>query len=149
MRPDPPLVLQAALKTLDEVALGQTDEQMLARLRGVSTLLSILQREWDTCASKLMDGIACYGDIVRRGSLLAEGDRRESLRRTLDAVDGGASDFRISALETKLDQLRQAVIHLQAWLEDEEGPAARALLADIWQAEHQDSLAADRNTPLW
>jgi hypothetical protein len=149
MRPNPPLVLQAALKTLEEVALGQTDEQVLARLHGVSTLLSILQREWDTCASNLLDGIARYGDIVRRGSLLADGDRRERLRRALDAVADGSSDFRISALEIKLDQLRGAVIELQAWLEDEEGPTARALLADLWQAEHEDALTEDRNTPLW
>jgi hypothetical protein len=86
---------------------------------------------------------------VRRGSLLADGDRRERLRRALDAVADGSSDFRISALEIKLDQLRGAVIELQAWLEDEEGPTARALLADLWQAEHEDALTEDRNTPLW
>jgi hypothetical protein len=149
MRPSPPLVLEGALKTLEEVALEQTDEQVLARLYGVTALLSILQLEWDTSASKPMDGIARYGDIVRRGSLLADGDRGERLRRTLDAVNGGAPDYRISALESKLDQLREAVIDLQAWLEGEEAPAARALLADIWQAEHQDVLDEDRNRPLW
>ena len=95
---------------------------MLARLRGVSALLSILQREWDTAASKPMEGIARYGDIVRRGSLLAGDDLRQRLGRTLEAIAVDASDYRISALEGKLDQLREAVIDLQAWLEDEGGP---------------------------
>src|ERR1700683_5211693 len=105
MRPNPPLLLSAALKTLEEVALGQTDEQVLARLHGVSTLLTILQREWDTSASTLIAAIARHSDAVRRGSLLADGDRRQRLRRAVDAAEGGAADFRISALETKLDQL--------------------------------------------
>ena len=122
MRPEPPLVLRAALKTLEEIAEESADAQEISRLRGVSSLLSIIEREWDTCASTRLAGISRYTDIVRRGSEMMTGARRERL--TLVLAEGGrnAGDYRISSLEKSLDRLRAAVLDLQSWIEDSEGP---------------------------
>jgi hypothetical protein len=149
MRPGPPQVMQAAVKVLEEVSLGMTDEQEITRLRGVITLLSILQGEWDTCASARVAAISRYTDIVRGGSLLTEGDRRERLNLALARVDGASSDLRISSLEATLDQLRTTIIELQRWLEDSDGPEHAALRTEIWRAQYEDARNEDRNTPLW
>ena len=149
MRPDPPQVMQAAVKVLEEVSLVMTDEQEITRLRGVITLLSILQGEWDTCASARVAAISRYTDIVRGGSLLTEGDRREQLNLAVARVDDAASDFRISSLEATLDQLRATIIELQGWLEVSDGPEHAALRTEIWRAEYEDARNEDRNNPLW
>jgi hypothetical protein len=141
--------MHAAVTVLEEVSLGLTDEQEITRLRGVISLLTILEREWDTSAANRIAAITRYTDIVRQGSLLAEGDRRAALSPALAAGDDFASDFRISSLEATLDRLRAAIIELQGWLEDSDGSAERALLADIWQAEYEEACREDRNTPLW
>ena len=149
MRPDPPFVMRAALQTLEEIAAGQPDAQEAFRLRGVMSLLSVVQSEWDTCASRRVAGISRYSDIVRQGARLMKGERRESLRQVLAAVEEAVSDLRISSLERTLDRLRMAVIDLQTWLEDTEGPAASGLLGAIWRAEYDDAKSEDRNRSFW
>jgi hypothetical protein len=149
VRPDPPFVMRAALQTLEEIAASQTDAQEAFRLRGVMSLLSVVQSEWDTCASSRVAGISRYSDIVRQGARLMLGERHESLRHVLAAVEEAASDLRISTLEMTLDQLRVAVTDLQAWLEDAEGPEARQLLSAIWRAEYDDAKSEDRNRSFW
>lgn len=149
MRPEPPFVMGAALKTLDEIAAGSTDTQEISRLRGVSTLLSIVQREWDTCASTRLAAISRYTDIVRRGSALTTGAPHERLGLALTEAARTAGDFRISALEATLDHLRSAVLDLQSWIEDADGAEERALLASIWQAEYEDTKSEDRNHFFW
>jgi hypothetical protein len=141
--------MQAALKSLEEISAGQTDAQAGFRLRGVMSLLAIVQREWDTCASSRVGTINRYTDIVRRGAHLMAGDRGEKLRQVVVSVEAGASDLRISALERSLDQLRSAVIDLQTWLEGTEGPEAEELLAAIWRAEYEDAKTEDRNRSFW
>jgi hypothetical protein len=149
MRPDPPLVMRAALKSLEEIAAGQTDAQEISRLRGVMSLLAVVQREWDTGASSRVAGIARYTQVLREGSRLMTGERGEPLRQVLLAVEETASDLRISSLEKSLDQLRMAVIDLQAWLEVTEGPGTRELLSAIWQAEYEDAKSEDWNRSFW
>ncbi len=149
MRPEPQSVMRAALETLGEIAEGSTDAQEISRLRGVSTLLAILEREWDTCASTRLAGIARYTDIVRRGAELMTGARRDRLAQTLAEVARADDDFRISALERTLDRLRAAVVDLQSWIEDSAGTQERTLLASIWQAEYDDAKSEDRNHFFW
>jgi hypothetical protein len=149
VRPDPPFVMRAALDTLEEIAAGQTDPQEAFRLRGVMSVLSVVRSEWDTCASSRVAGINRYSDIVRQGSRLMVGERQESLRQVLAAVDETASDLRISSLEMTLDRLRTAVIDLHAWLEDMEEPEARELLSAVWRAEYDDAKSEDRNRSFW
>jgi hypothetical protein len=150
VRPDPPLVIRSALKTLEEVAARRTDAQEISRIRGVMGLLSMLENEWDTCASSRMDRILHYREIVRRGSsLLAEGGRHQELQQALAATDAGVADLTISSLETTLDSLRKVVGNLQSWLEGSDDPAWRALLLDLWRAEYADAVADDRNHPFW
>jgi hypothetical protein len=140
--------MRTALQVLDEIATGLSDTQEISRLRGVQSLLSVIQREWDTCASTRLAGIARYTDIVRRGSLLTTGELHERLAQVL--VEAGRTpDFRISGLETSLDHLRAAVIDLQSWLEDSEGVEERSLLNAIWQAEYDDAKSEDRNHFFW
>jgi hypothetical protein len=149
MRPDPPLVIRSAQKTLEEIAAGQTDPQEISRIRGVVSLLSMLETEWDVCASSRMDRILRYREIVGRGaSWLAENDLPQPLHPVPDPEDG-AADLRISSLEMTLDTLRTAVGDLQGRLEESDEPVGRALLADIWRAEYEDAMADDRNHPFW
>jgi hypothetical protein len=149
VRPDPPFVMRAALMTLEEVSAGLTDTQAVSRLRGVMSLLSVVQGEWDTCASSRAAGISRYTDVVRAGARLMTGERRERLRQVLAGTEATASDLRISALEMTLDRLRAAVIDLQAWLEETEEPEAQELLALLWRAEHDDAKSEDRNHSFW
>jgi hypothetical protein len=137
------------LQTLEEIAVGQTSEQEAFRIRGVMTLLSILEHEWDASASSRVAGISRYADLVRRGSLLMSGDRRERLRRALRDAGAGAPDLRISALESTLDHLREAIIDLQGWLEESDVPDERQLLADIWQAEYQEAENLSQSVWFW
>jgi hypothetical protein len=141
--------MRAALNSLEEIAAGQTDPQESFRIRGVMSLLATLQREWDTCASSRVAAIARYARVVRDGAQLMEGEGAEELRRVLLMVDEAASDLRISSLETTLDQLRVAVIDLQAWAEDTEGPGMQELRAAIWWAEYEDAKSEDRNRSFW
>jgi hypothetical protein len=141
--------MQAALQSLAELSAEQTDAQAGFRLRGVMSLLAIVQREWDTCASNRVGAINRYADVVRRGARLMAGDRGEDLRRVVASVEAGASDLRISALERNLDQLRSAAIDLQTWLEAADGPEAEELLAAIWRAEYEDAKSEDRNRSFW
>ena len=141
--------MQAALTALEEVSAGLTDAQAMSRLRGVMSLLTVLHDEWDTCASSRATGISRYTDVVRAGERLMTGERQERLRQVLAATEATASDLRISALETRLDRLRAAVIDLHAWLEDSEDPEARHLLASLWRAELDDARSEDRNHSFW
>ncbi len=149
MRPDPQFVMRAALETLDEITAGSTDAQEISRLRGVSSLLSIIEREWDTCASTRLAGISRYTDIIRRGAALTMGPRRDRLAQALTEVAHAAHDYRISALERTLDHLRAAVVDLQSWMEDSTGTEERSLLTAIWQAEYEDAKSEDRNHFFW
>jgi hypothetical protein len=149
VRPDPPFVMRAALKSLEEIAAGQSDPQESFRLRGVMSLLATLQGEWDTCASSRVAAIARYTKVVRDGTRLMTGQQADQLRQVLLTVEQSASDLRISSLEKSLDQLRMAVIDLQAWVEDNEGPGRRELASAIWQAEYEDAKSEDRNRSFW
>jgi hypothetical protein len=149
MRPDAPSVIRSARKTLEEVAAGQTDPQEISRIRGVVSLLSMLETEWDVCASSRMDRILRYREIVRQGSSWLEDDRHQQLGPGSAVADADLADLRISSLEMTLDTLRTAVGDLQGWLEESDDPAGRALLADIWRAEYADAMADDRNHPFW
>jgi hypothetical protein len=149
MRPDPAFVMAAALKTLEEIAAGSTDAEEISRLRGVSSLLAIVQREWDTSAATRLAGISRYTDIVRRGSELTTGERHERLGHVLAEAARTAADYRISSLEQTLDRLRAAVMDLQGWIEGSEDAEERALLAAIWQAEYEDAKSEDRNHFFW
>jgi hypothetical protein len=149
MRPDAPFVMRVALQSLEEIAAGQTEAEQISRLRGVMSLLAIVQREWDTCASSRVAGIARYTALVREGARLMSGERRNRLDQVLLRVEEEASDLLISSLERTLDQLRAAVIDLQAWLEETEDPASRELLSAIWRAEYEDAKSEDRNRSFW
>jgi hypothetical protein len=113
------------------------------------SLLATLQREWDTCASSRVAAIARYSEVLRDGARFVTGERKEELRRVLLKADEAASDLRISSLETALDQLRVAVIDLQAWAENTEGPGMQELRTAIWQAEYEDAKSEDRNRSFW
>jgi hypothetical protein len=149
MRPEPQMVMRAALDTLGEIAAGSTDAQEISRLRGVSSLLSIIEHEWDTCASTRLAGISRFTDIVRRGSELMTGGRRDRLAHVLVETARTADDYRISSLELSLDRLRAAVLDLQSWIEDSGGAEERALVAAIWEAEYEDAKSEDRNHFFW
>jgi hypothetical protein len=149
MRPAPPIVIRGAQKTLEELAAGRTDEQEISRILGLMALLSMLEDEWDVCASSRMTGIVRYADIVRRGSALVDGARRDRLDQALTTIEAGLLDLRISSLEANLDVLRAAITDLQGWLEESRDAAAPALLAEVWQAEYEDARADDRNGLFW
>jgi hypothetical protein len=147
MRPDPPTVLRAATRSLGELAAVQATDQDAFRLRGLMSLLAMLEQEWDTGAARRVAGISRYAALVRRGAELVPDAQREHLRQALVGTE--TPDLRISALEATLDRLRAAVIDLQGWLEDAELPAERELLTALWQAEYEDAKSEDRNSSFW
>jgi hypothetical protein len=149
VRPDAPLVIRAALATLDELAAGRGDQGDLVRLHSVATLLRVLGDEWDDGAAVRVAAIHRYRLIFTRARALVGDNLAGRLGRLIDAVDISALDLRISALDRTLDELRESVIELQIALEASEGTDERAVLAELWRVAYDDAAMDDRHRAFW
>ena len=140
--------MEAALRTLAEMAETEPDVQEQSRLRSVMTMLALLRAEWDGAVERRLEVAEGYRDVLRRGLALLGDDRGPALRAAEPALDRPAP-LRLSTLDTHLDELRGAVIELQTWLESAPGSGHRELAADVWKAEYADVCSEDRYAPFW
>jgi hypothetical protein len=130
VKPDPQLVLNhlagVMLQTIAPQAPGY-----LSGLAGMSGMaLAMLAQEWDRAAHRRAEENRAIRALFRQ----AETVRLDpALAQELRGLAGGADeDLRVSALEAENVRLRRALIRLQAAVEAQDEPAARALNAAIW-----------------
>ncbi len=148
MRPDASKAMEAALRTLAEMAETEPDVQEQSRLRSVMTMLALLRAEWDVAVERRLGAAEGYREVVRRGLAVLGLEAGPALRAVEPALERPAP-LRLSALEAHLDELRGAVIELQTWLESTAGSEHRELAADVWRAEYADVCSEDRYVPFW
>lgn len=148
MRPDAPKAMEAALRTLAEMAETEPDVQEQSRLRSVMTMLALLRAEWDVAVERRLGVAEGYREVLRRGLAALDGAAGPALRAVEPAL-GRPAPLRLSALEAHLDELREAVIELQTWLESAPGSEHPELAADVWGAEYADACSEDRYVPFW
>lgn len=125
--------------SLESVMLG-LDKQMAAlppgperaRLWILKTQIGLVHRDWDEAASLRVSEIETLIALLRRGAELAPLGLQATLLETSEQAHNSMRDLRVSALESTLDSLRNALIELQVWLEASADPQAVALLKETW-----------------
>lgn len=126
MKPDIPAVLAELAGLVARNAAPDLDPAERAGALSLSAaLLGMAAEAWDGAAQRLVEE-----NRALRALLSDAGDRRG-----LDAALAGAEDgdLRISVLSAANARLRAGLIGLQAAVEAEDSPEARALESRIWQ----------------
>ena len=126
MKPDIPAVLAELAGLVARNAAPDLDPAERAGALGLSAaLLGMAAEAWDGAAQRLVEE-----NRALRALLSDAGDRAGA-----DASLAGAEDddLRISALSAANARLRAALIALQAGVEAEDSPEARALESRIWE----------------
>ena len=126
MKPDIPAVLAELAGLVARNAAPDLDPAERAGALGLSAaLLGMAAEAWDGAAQRLVEE-----NRALRALLSDAGDRAG-----LDAALAGAEvdDLRISVLSAANARLRAGLIALQAAVEAEDSPEARALESRIWQ----------------
>lgn len=131
MRTIPRDVAMRAIAT--EVRKAQsavTDADVNQLLRAVTSVLDVVADEWDSCVQWRLDELGAYRELLRRGEALVDAGLADRLAALLDAPP--PDDFRVSALDDRLDALRGGLSDLASWLEEHPGAETTALWRDIW-----------------
>jgi hypothetical protein len=126
VKPDIPAVLAELAGLVARNAAPDLDPAERAGALGLSAaLLGMAAEAWDGAAQRLVEE-----NRALRALLSDAGDRAG-----LDAALAGAEvdDLRISVLSAANARLRAGLIALQAAVEAEDSPEARALESRIWQ----------------
>ena len=126
MKPDIPAVLAELAGLVARNAAPDLDPAERAGALGLSAaLLGMAAEAWDGAAQRLVEE-----NRALRALLSDAGDRAGA-----DAALAGAEDddLRISALSAANARLRAGLIALQAAVEAEDSPEARALESRIWE----------------
>ena len=126
MKPDIPAVLAELAGLVARNAAPDLDPAERAGALGLSAaLLGMAAEAWDGAAQRLVEE-----NRALRALLSDAGDRAG-----LDAALAGTEvdDLRISVLSAANARLRAGLIALQAAVEAEDSPEARALESRIWQ----------------
>jgi hypothetical protein len=130
MTPDPKLVIGDFASRLMQVLAPSLNSQFLigtASLMGAS--LGMMLEEWDRAADRLAEENAAIRSLFAQASPLAPGglsSRLADLSMTTNA------DLKVTTLQAANNVLRTALIDLQAWSEEQTGPAVTALNTAIW-----------------
>ena len=126
MKPDIPVVLAELAGLVARNAAPDLDPAERAGALGLSAaLLGMAAEAWDGAAQRLVEE-----NHALRALLSDAGDRAGA-----DAALAGAEDddLRISVLSAANARLRAGLIALQAAVEAEDSPEARALESRIWE----------------
>jgi hypothetical protein len=149
MRPDMPCLVDGALATLAEIVATSDDPQEASKIQGVMQLLAVMRKEWDSAAAWRAAAIGDLTTALQRGAELVEPQLRASLEASLKSVEDGGSHLRISALDGRLDLLRQAAIDLETSLEASDDPGAAEVLDALWRLHGEDAKARTFVEYLW
>jgi hypothetical protein len=132
MKPDTPIVLAAALRELEEIAKNEANPIKNRFFSNLIFILNIIRRDWDNVVASRVEDITVLCDLLSRGSKITPESISQSIMDAVNQPNNAGMNLRVSALETKLDRLRKALIELHAWLESASSPEARGLLRDVW-----------------
>lgn len=127
--PPVPMVFNAVSRTLEDISKNSHD--LAGPLRAVTFLSMYMAQNFDTCVSDRLQEIAALRGLLARGAAIAPLPLRNALEE-IRKIPDDQSDFRVSALEERLEKLRAALIELQAWLEEPTQSQYSNLLDDIW-----------------
>ena len=130
MTPNPMLVLGDFAGRLAQVLAPDLKSPYLQGSAGLMyATMGMMVEEWDRLAARLAEENAALRALFAQAAPLAPG----GLATRLDELASGAdADLKISALQLANNTLRAALIELQAWAEDQTGPAVMALNKAIW-----------------
>ncbi|MDD2735541.1 MAG: hypothetical protein PHF56_16520 [Desulfuromonadaceae bacterium] len=132
MRPLVEKVLERALLGLEEKFASMPPGPQMGEVWQMKMLIGLLRRDWDDAASLRAEEIDRLSALLKRGAQLAPDELRGPLMVAVARAEAGRRNLRISALEATLDELRQAVIKLHVWLEEEGEADAQVLRRDLW-----------------
>ena len=130
MTPDPCRVLgDFAGRIVEELAPDLKSAYLQGSAGLMAATIGMMVEEWDRAADRLAEENAALRALFAQSAPLAPGGlavRLEALARTMDA------DLKVTTLQAANDTLRAVLIELQAWAEDQTGPALTALNTAIW-----------------
>lgn len=132
MRPDPPKVLYAIAGTLAAQVMPQVGTPFGQQSTGLAATLSgLLAQEFDRAASRLVEeNVAVIGILHAALPLVGDADLRLQLAAAV--AQPPPTDFHVSALQARNDELRGLLIEVHRLVESEPGEAAELLNARIW-----------------
>ncbi len=132
MRPDPPKVLYAIAGTLAAQVMPQVGTPFGQQSTGLAATLSgLLAQEFDRAASRLVEENNAVIGILH-AALPLVGDANLGLQLTAAVAQPPPTDFHVSALQARNDELRGLLIEVHRLVESEPGEAAELLNARIW-----------------
>jgi len=130
MTPNPMLVLGDFAGRLMQVLAPDLRSPYLAGSTALMTAtMGMMVEEWDRMADRLAAENTALRALFAQAAPLAPGGLATRLGDLAKASD---ADFKVSTLQAANNGLRAALIDLQAWAEDQTGPAAMALNTAIW-----------------
>ena len=132
MRPDPPKVLYAMAGALGAQLMPELSTPFGQQTAGLSaTLAVLLAQEFDRAASRLVDeNIAVSAILADAQTLLHRDALSERIAAALDQP--ATTDYHVSALQTRNDELRKLLIELHATIEPRSDDDARRINERIW-----------------
>jgi len=118
-----------------------TDPWLSYEIARVEPMMELLAREYEEGASNRVQELRDISALLQRAAGLSAGRSSWTANIPSDLM----ADLRISALETRLDVLRNDLIEMQAWLEVQPDEDAATLLRDVFAFEYE---AAQRRASI-
>lgn len=138
MRPDPPRVLFAMAATLGGQVMPEVNTAFGQQSTGLAaTLSALLAQEFDRAASRLVEENRAVAAILADAIPLV-GDAKLADGISAAISQPPTTDFRVSALQARNDELRRLLIDVHRLVEAAAGTAAAQMNGRIW-GELQES----------
>ena len=133
MRPDPPRVLVALAGTLGMQVLPEVATPFAQQSVTLTAVLAVLlAQEWDRAASRLIEENAAVVELLSRARGLV-GDVELKGRLDVAVSAPPTTDFHISALQARNDDLRRLLVDVHALVDSMAGAAAVEFSEAIWE----------------
>ena len=130
MTPDTRLVAgDFAGRLMQVIAPGLNTQFLMGTASLMAASLGMMVEEWDRAADRLAEENTAVRALLAQGAPLAPGGLSARLRDISMTAD---ADLKVSTLQAANNVLRAALIELQAWAEEQTGPAVTALNEAIW-----------------
>jgi len=132
MRPPLELVVSVLLENMGKQLAVMPPGQERLMLFGLHSLLGTVLREADRAAAMRFEEITELAQLFNDARAICPAALQSQLQEAVAVADSAIGDLRVSALEKKLDQLRETLIALHTWLESSQHERAPALLSACW-----------------
>lgn len=131
MKPTMLNVFTALLQNIEE--LDKREEDPIKRTFYISAkvILEAIRRDWDDIAAFRFEEIDTISSFLLRGAGLAPAEIGSTLAEVAASSLRAKEIPKISALDESIDSLRNELINLQTWLEEQTSLEAKILQEDI------------------